>query len=593
MGRKLACMAAIVAMVAACDDPTFNFDDPARGPADLVGGSQKVSDGAFFGGNDTVPRARAVDQIPDGSALPDCGPTCEAYCEALNLTNPVNRGVCMSLWGVGLEPQPIVKVEACRRLFVDLVGRFPTRDEVVDTCDGKTWGEVALNLLSRPEFVQVNQKRWSDRLAYDTQAVSIERIYDIDKLVGKLYRGEISYDQFGAVVSAHPVLTRRFATPEDRTDFAYQLFFGRPPLGSEGADMSRLYASWYPGYYDHPQLQMRLPDAHVQFPCVGDDGEVVDELRAECTSTLYGDITEVLLTPDIRARFDERGNLTMWSGILKANEWAKLQAPGQLMATQPIFWEKAVDDVLSQYLDYDLGNLVPTVRDELVRYFLEYGGDMRALHFAVVTSVPYLQSATNDSQTSYRWTFGPLRQIDAEAWVDSMKAMVDYDIGDCDHRLTRPGDFLETRTIAGVALVERSRWRFDEDGIDFRYRNVTRGLGGCPDNSVGGRFKIVSILTTAQQLNFVNEVCDPAGEGGGADISALLPQGVAPNAGVTPEMAGQIYAHQVARFYGRLTPADELAEAKAFGAECNGCTATQFARPTCFALLSSAEMLFY
>ncbi|MEZ4459881.1 MAG: hypothetical protein R3E66_09155 [bacterium] len=198
--------AAFFAMVG-CDDPGFNFDDPARGPSDLVGGPNKVSNGEFFGGNDELPAARVVAPPIDDTVLPDCGPTCEAYCDSLQLTNPVNRGVCQSLWGVGLSHQPIVKVEACRRLFVDLVGRFPSREEVINTCDGKTWGEVALNLINRPEFVKVNQKLWSDRLQYDTQSVSVERIYDMDNLVGKLFRGEIAYDEFAAVTSAHPIIT--------------------------------------------------------------------------------------------------------------------------------------------------------------------------------------------------------------------------------------------------------------------------------------------------------------------------------------------------------------------------------------------------
>lgn len=589
----LHCVCAVALSVGiGCEDERFDFDDPARGPSDLVGGPNKVSNGEFFGGNDELPEPRVVGDVPREEDNPDCGPSCADYCDSIEFQNPVNEGLCRSLWGVGLQHQPIVKAEACRRLFVDVLGRYPTRDDVVNTCDGKTWGEVAINLLLRDEFVLTNQKIWSDRLKYDTQAVSVERIYDMDSLVAKLYQGQISYDQFVAVTSAHPVLTRRYDTPEDRSEALYWIFMGRPPLGSELADMSRLYEVWWNGYYDHPDLQMRLPDAHIHFPCTDEDGMIDPVLKARCTSTLWG-FNELILKPDIRARPDDDGRETIWSGILKADEWQKLQIPGRILARDQLFWEKAVDDVLLQYLDYDLGNLVPTVRDKLVRYFLEFNGDIRALHFAVLTSAAYLQSNTNNTQTRHRWTYGPMKQIDAEAWLDSIEHMTGYQLSTCDHRLTRPREFLESDSIAGVALVENSRWEFDEDGVDTSYRSLARNLGGCPDNSAGSRFKIVSILTTAQQLNFVNEVCDPAFEGGGASVQRLLPGGIEADATLTEDLGETIYQHQLGLFHSRVMTGEERDMARTYASECTGCTAAQFARPACFAMLSSSDMLFY
>lgn len=585
-------VAVLFLIASGCEDARFDFDDPARGPGDLVGNGGKVSDGAFFGGDDSLPEPRIVSQTPDGTALPDCGPQCTAYCDALQLSNPVNRGLCKSLWGVGLAHQPVVKVEACRRLHVDLIGRLPTREDVISTCDGKNWGEVAVSLINSPEFVKINQRRWADRLLYDTQAVSVERIYDMDNLVGKLYRGLIAYDQFAAIVSAHPVLTRRFDTPEDRADALFWIFLGRPPLGPEHADMARLYTLWYNDYYDHPELGMRLPDAHIRYRCIDEAGNPDPGTRAECTSILYGQ-NELILKPDIRARRNDRGERTMWSGVIKADEWEKLQTPGRLVAGMPTFWEKVVDDVLMQYLDYDLGNLVPTVRDELVRYILAFNGDIRALHFAVVTSVVYLQSMTQESQTDYRWGYGPMRQIDAESWIDSIKHMTSYDLSTCDHRLTRPQDFMQADTIAGLALIERSDWMLRGDGVDYGYRDVARGLGGCPDNSVGGRFKIISILTTAQQLNFVNTVCDAGFEGGGVAVENLLPTDINGNSALTQEMGEKIFSHQTSQFLGRLPTDEEKSMARESAQMCSGCNAGQFARPTCFAILSSAEMLFY
>ena len=579
-----------------CNQSDFEFDDPARGPGVYVGNGESVSRADFRGGNDAIPEALPVTP-PSGETQPDCGAGCVTYCEQAGLENPVNRSVCRSLWGVGLTSQPIVRTQACRRLFVDMTGRFPTRDDILATCDGKTHGEIALNLINRDEFVHVNQRRWADKLSYDTQSVSIERIYDADNLVGKLFRGTISYDEFAAVISSHPVLTRRYDNPEDRADALFFTFMGRPLLEHERVDLGRLYNLWSNGYYDHPDLQMRLPDAHIRYRCVDDEGNPDPETRAECTSVLWG-YNELILKPDIRARSSTDGEPSMWSGVLTSGEWEKLQLPGRILARERAFWEALVDDVIAQYLGYDLGALVPTVRDALVDYVLEYNGDIRALHYAVVTSVPDLQSAHGETNTMHRWTFGPSKQADAEVWLDTIKHTTGFDLATCDHRMTRPRDFMENQSIASIALIDRSNWEFDEEGrIRDDYADLARSLGGCPDNSVGGRFKIISILTTAQQLNAVSQVC--LDDQNGAHVRRLIPDDVEPQQRLDAEVGAKIFEHNAKLFFARA-PTDaeiEMAREAAASAQCTTasghCPAAHFARRSCFAMLSSAEMLFY
>lgn len=579
-----------------CNQSDFEFDDPARGPGEYVGNGPSISGADFVGGNDIIPDALPVTP-PSGEAQPDCGAGCVQYCEQLGLDNPVNRGVCRYMWGVGLSNQPVVRAQACRRLFVDMIGRFPTRDDMVATCDGKTYGEIALNLINRDEFVEVNQRIWADKLSYDTVSVSIERIYDMDNLVGKLFKGTVAYDEFAAVVSSHPVLTRRHDTPEDRADALFFTFMGRPLLEHERADLGRLYNLWSNGYYDHPDLQMRLPDAHIRYRCIDEEGNPDPETKAQCTSVLWG-YNELILKPDIRARSENQGESTMWSGVLTADEWEKLQLPGRILARERAFWEALVDDTLVQYLGYDLGTLVPTVRDELVDYVLEYNGDIRALHYAIVTSVPYLQSAHGETETQHRWTFGPSKQVDAEAWLDTIKHTTGYDLATCDHRMTRPRDFMENQSIASIALIDRSDWQFNDEGeLRTDYADLARSLGGCPDNSVGGRFKIISILTTAQQLNAVSNVC--LDDQNGANIRTLLPSGVEPKNNLNPDNGEKIFEHNANLFFARSPTAEEIEMAREMAntARCatpsGTCPASHFARRTCFAMLSSAEMLFY
>ena len=578
------------------EDTAYRSVSPARGPGGMVGNGAPITQGVFEGGEDAAPVAREVG-MPDGQRLPDCDTTCRAYCDSLTLDNPINRGMCESTWGVGLELRPVLGHEACRRLFADTQGYLPTRAEVSETCEGRTWGDVVDDLMGREAFAEVQQRRWADKLRYDTESVSVERIFDMDRLVGKLYEGRLSYDLFASVVSAHPVLTRRHDTPGDRAEALFTLFLHRPPLGNERSDIARLYNLWSNGYYDHPQLGIRLPDSYIRYRCVDDQGEREAQAAGECTSILYG-YNELILEPDFRASETERDGLQMWSGLLRDDEWGQLGMPGRLLAKQRTFWEAAVDEVLETYLDYKLGRLIPQVRDELVSHVLAHDGDIRALHHAVLTSQVYLQSAMGQTPREYRWTWGPLKQVEAEVWIDTLARATSYRAmpTSCDWRINRPEAFLETGRVSGYALVENSRWEINDDGeVRGKYRKLARTLGGCPSNDVGGRFKVTSILTTSTQLGFVNEVCDPSMTGEGAPIEALLPPTIGPQKAVTPALAAEIVSHQTGLFYGRAPTPGELEDAKRFGAQCERqvCTAQEFARPACFAMLSSSEMLFY
>ena len=590
---RLAVVLALLAFFIACDDPeAFDPSDPARGPASMIEVDGTVSDGDFAGGDDPEVSARDVDP-PEGDQLPDCGSDCVSFCESQGFENPVHRGLCPSTWGVGLEPSPIDETEACRRLHVDTIGRFPTDEELDGFCDGRPWGEIVSELLDSDEFVEINQRRWADKLMYNTGAISIERIYDMDKLVGMLYEGKISYDHFAAITSAHPVLTRRHDNAGDRAEELFHLFVGRPPLGAERSDIARLYTLWDTGYYDHPELGMRLSDAHINHRCVDDDGNIDEDTRGECTSVLYG-YNELILEPDIRV---DPSSDTMWSGLLYYDEWYELQLPGRLIAGESAFWENAVDSVLDQYLDYELTQQVPEVRGELVDHLHQYNGDIRSVHHAVLTSAAYLQSAAVQTPTEHRWTVGPLKQVQPEAWIDTMKANLDLDLASCDHRITTPGEFADSGTPAAMAVLEHSNWELEDDGEDIRsdYRDLAGHLGGCPANEVGGRFQIISILTTASQLSFVDQICDLEGGDDGADIAKLLPQGTEPDRAVTPQVAEEIVEHQIGMFFGRDASDEERAAAREHGETCEleVCRAHEFARPACFAHLSSSEMLFY
>lgn len=593
----------LLALLAACQATVpFDPENLAVGPGGMVGNGDPLTDGATYaGGRDVLPTApRAGVTAPtDASALPDCDAGCRAYCDGLALENPVNRGLCGSLWGVGLRHRPVVPAEACRRLFVDVVGRLPSADEAARACQGD-WDATVKALLADPAFVALEQRRFADRFLYSTEVVSLQAIYDMDRLVKKLLEGRVPYDLFATVASVHPVLTRRVADAGDRAEAAFRQFLGRPPFENERADMARLYRLWHSGYYDHPALNLRLPDAYLRYRCNQEDGSVDEARRGECASVLWG-YHEVLLSADLRASYDPRAEaLTVWSGLLTADEWYQLQTPGRILAAQRAFWEKAVDDVLVQYLGYALSPQVPEVREELVRWLLEHDGDLRSVHHAVLTSAAYLQShaAPDTAGMPYRWTFGPLKQVEAEVWLDGLARAAGYREGACDHRISRPQQLLEASSLAAYRVLTASRWKLTEQGeLDLRYANLARTLGGCPDNVAGGRFKVVSILTTATQLAFARAVCDPAvkRDAEAAPLERLVPAGVGASQALTPELAARIAAHQYRALLGR-DPTDaerrEVQAAAEYVARETG-SAERFARPLCYALLSNAEQLFY
>ncbi|MEM6289936.1 MAG: hypothetical protein AAGA54_01685 [Myxococcota bacterium] len=601
-GIATSTLAAGLLVGASCGDVIgLDAQDPARGPGQLVGNGSPITDGNFRGGADEMPAPRDVEPPAAGLAI-DCDADCQAYCDGLPLENPVNLGMCEVTWGVGLSTRPIERNQACRRLFADMLGRYPNVEELNTVCAAESWGETVKQVLADDDFIRVQQRRWADRLLYNNRAVNFERAFDMDELVGKAFEGRVAWDEFAAVTAAHPVIMRRLDTPADRAEFMFELFLGRPPYEGERSDLARLYRLWNNGYFDHPHVG-RLPDSYIEYACVDEDGNRDTNTIGECTSVLWGH-NELTLTPDTK-RITKDGELEglLWTGKLEPNEWKALQLPGRIIASEPAFWEFVVQDTLTRYLGYDLAIEAPAVRHELVRYLLGYEGDIRALHFAIATSFAYLQSSQGGSASERRWTYGPYKQIQVEGWLDSVKATTGYDLSRCDHRLPHPEDYLEENDednvegLSGwaIALVRNTRWDVDDDlEVETDYRNLARTLGGCPSNEVGGRFTTVSVLNTAVQESFVAEVCG-IGDARGVGIERLLPDGMEPGTVLDDAAAEAIVEHNQALFLGRVPTDEERDEARAAAGQCSPapCDAEAFARPVCFAVLSSSEMLFY
>lgn len=601
----LVVLGAWVMALGACGRQSPDPRNPARGPGALVGNGAPVFSGRYANGDEPWPQTVAANTL-DPTKPVVCNLDCRRFCDQAKLKHPVHRAACDRLWGVGLSPNRIDQVEACRRLWADTAGRFPGPKEL-SACTQGSWSKTVQERLNSPEFVRLHQRRWADAFLYNHRAVNLERIYDLDALVAKTFKGLVSWDQFAAVVSAHPAFVRRYDSASDRVDALFRLFLGRPPSDPERFDLSRSYRVWENGYIDHAFLG-RVPDAVITFPCVGKDGKADPQKSGACTSSRWGN-NPVIIEKDRReARKDDEPDGSMWSGYLRSEEWERLQTPGKVVASMDEFWEQAAQEVLSVYFGdrngggpyYDIATEIPALRRELARYLVEHKADIRALHYAVATSVLYRQSAKADQSRVHPWTYGPLKQIDAQGWMASVAGPSQEKLWPCDRRISFPADFLTEKGANGWtrSVVRHSQWVVDGRGRPkMQDTNLARNLGGCPTRESGPSFRAVSIVNTALQEGFVRSVCAEQEQERSLAFSDswILGEGREASASLNLGLAKEILEHQSRMFLGRDIADEEWAMLEPHAKTCmeDGCTSRQFAQALCFSLLSGAEVLFY
>ena len=135
--------------------------------------------------------------------------------------------------------------------------------------------------------------------------------------------------------------------------------------------------------------------------------------------------------------------------------------------------------------------------------------------------------------------------------------------------------------------------------MDERYASLARTLGGCPENIVGGRFQRGEHPHHRHPARLRGRPVQPRDgpKVQGAPLEKLLPGGrERPPARWTARLAEQIATHQYRTLLGRSPTPEELAEARDAGTAVRRHplhAPRSSPGPLCFALLSSAERLFY
>lgn len=500
-----------------------------------------------------------------------------------------------SFFLAGHEPREDDRPALCRRLFADLIGRYPTRDEVIETCGDRPVEVIVDDLMSRDAHLFLAQRQWRDRLDTLDVIVRFSYLRSLYEEVDKLTRGELLYPAFAERVLAHPGFVGQDFFPAERAKRAFRAFLGRPATDAEANDFGNLFRPWYLAQQpdpDFPYIQYNQPYLSNGY-C---------EPFAPCSTKLFGGASLGL-----SGSFQQ---FATWETIDETTRQA-LFVPGRLLSRQPLFWEAAADDILERYLGWNdggrfprtVGIELPAVRRALTRY-LEQTGNWGGAERLVLTSWLYRQRTVFEpderpARDAPVWTSGPVKAADAETWLDSaMNVTIDF--GTCDPRY--PDGF--GYSLIAQALMNDPRWspsaiaaEFqklhalsgsrlplvyapDYEGLipSFQYYGVARLIGGCPGFGTT-RTEPVGTAFAFTQESLAELLCQ---EGVVDEGRPLI-----------PETAFTLH-HQMSLVFGREAREEEVAAFLAAHDMCtDDCDHESTIRSVCVGLLGSAEMLFY
>lgn len=493
-------------------------------------------------------------------------------------------------------PQPEATATLCRRMYADLIGRYPSKAEVDATCEGKTPGQIVDTLMAEPGYLLIAERHWRDRLDTSDATVDWRYLKSLYEVVNQLHTGQLGYADFAIEVLSHPgfMLSEVFA--EDRARAAFSAFMGRNASDAEAIDLAGLVRFWIPQAESDPDFDYIFRQGAFVLP-------YLCEPLFQCKATLFGG-GEVNLNGSVQD-FLPYETLLSW----QKKEIGEL---GRLFVRQPMFWEAAADDILNRYLGWSDGGrfprepgiVLPQLRDRLAT-MLKETGDYRGAEKLVLTSWLYTQRANVEAtQDDPVYLSGPIKAASAEVWLDSALEIA-FPLGTCDTRYpdavaytqiqaaltmtsTTMPDFqmIASEFMRLHALQEsRLRVRFDEtiqaEIPDFQYLSVARLLGGCPGFQAG-RGAPIGMSYAYTQESFAELLCQPE-----VALGAVAPTRTLPG----------IVAHQMERLFSKSPTEEDVADFEAALTECQqGPACTSFEGMTnsvCVALLGSAQMLFY
>jgi hypothetical protein len=366
--------------------------------------------------------------------------------------HPIDRLLVPKLRAIGLGPRDGDALRVCRRLSIDLVGRIPTIDELA-TCVGESPDQRVDTFMQKPEYVLTQQRAWAEAFGYNSFLMWYGDAYDIDRIVGKLYTGELDYAGFASEIAFHPGFYALHQC-DDWTGHLFYTFLGRTARSDEIAGMrpltrvfeSRVFcdaAIWSASYAF--ELEDGWPDAEAKLyaneGCVaaGSEEFAVNFCGCEPGYGFVGCQSNTLGTPidfgtDGCANFDDEFNPQNYyrvgefspglrtackvgstesacqdklvddyeqvAGVLQP--YARLEGPmrdrlmgiGRALAARRDFWEAGADRELSRFIGWWKDGVRRPDFDlpevrALLASELEKTGSVRAIQKLILTSLLY------------------------------------------------------------------------------------------------------------------------------------------------------------------------------------------------------------
>lgn len=517
--------------------------------------------------------------------------------------------------------------ELCRRVFADLVGRFPPQPEITESCAGQDLDVVVARLQATDDYVVHGQRRWRDRLGSSDALLYWRDLAPAFDVVAAMLRGELDYRAFAVQLMAEPGLMALDPDAAGRAYRVHRVFLGGGATASIAQDLARLTRIW-----DQRPLAastfgntiQTVPRAYIVPGHCGPLGT--------CATELY---------EGGRIEFPDPGPRP-FAGIkyelLTDDQKASLRGTGEHVVGLPWFWEAAADELLDRLLGWSdggseprrAGRILPEVRALLVEH-LEQTHDIRSGERLVIGSLLYRQTNRvaetpldehlaeseddRESEPAERpiWASGPLKFTPAEVVLNTVRGssvaagtcdprMGDDDIyrqqlfglgfptgDDSDEIIADYNEFItEFNMLQGNwrSLVEQEvRDPTDPERtvsvlhLDPSYFEVARAFGGCPG-------------TGAPRLTALDGLTYAYGQEVAANILCEDPEVLAiAGAATTPADAGAAF---MSRFLSRLPTQEEATVFNDLVCDGVACTSgAEMAKGVCIALLGTHEMLFY